>query len=204
MTNCSEKKTTGKNTCRISVLTLLIASVLTINPAYAGKPDWAGQQDGARGGEHPSESGKKDKHGKKDKREPNDDRRGDRGDDRYDDRRDDKRHSRSSPQISINAYFNDRERDYARSYYREEFSRGNCPPGLAKKHNGCLPPGQAKKWHRGQPLGRDVVYYSVPNEVLIRLRPPPAHHEYVRVASDILLIAVGTGMVVDAIEDLER
>jgi len=25
----------------------------------------------------------------------------------------------------------------------------NCPPGLAKKHNGCLPPGQARKLHRG-------------------------------------------------------
>ncbi|KZY43055.1 hypothetical protein A3731_01070 [Roseovarius sp. HI0049] len=23
-----------------------------------------------------------------------------------------------------------------------------CPPGLAKKHNGCLPPGQAKKIYR--------------------------------------------------------
>ena len=22
-----------------------------------------------------------------------------------------------------------------------------CPPGLAKKHNGCLPPGQAKKYY---------------------------------------------------------
>ena len=22
---------------------------------------------------------------------------------------------------------------------------GGCPPGLAKKHNGCMPPGQAKK-----------------------------------------------------------
>jgi hypothetical protein len=26
-----------------------------------------------------------------------------------------------------------------------------CPPGLAKKHNGCMPPGQAKKlFHTGQ------------------------------------------------------
>ena len=24
------------------------------------------------------------------------------------------------------------------------YERGNCPPGLAKKHNGCLPPGHAK------------------------------------------------------------
>jgi hypothetical protein len=28
---------------------------------------------------------------------------------------------------------------------------GNCPPGLAKKRNGCMPPGQARKygWSRG-------------------------------------------------------
>lgn len=32
--------------------------------------------------------------------------------------------------------------------YRDE-GRG-CPPGLAKKHNGCLPPGQAKKLYRGE------------------------------------------------------
>jgi len=25
---------------------------------------------------------------------------------------------------------------------------GGCPPGLAKKHNGCMPPGQAKKLYR--------------------------------------------------------
>ena len=33
---------------------------------------------------------------------------------------------------------------------------GGCPPGLAKKHNGCMPPGQARKLYRvGQrfPLG---------------------------------------------------
>lgn len=26
---------------------------------------------------------------------------------------------------------------------------GGCPPGLAKKENGCMPPGQAKKLLRG-------------------------------------------------------
>ncbi|MEO7826936.1 MAG: hypothetical protein ABIR60_07325 [Allosphingosinicella sp.] len=31
-----------------------------------------------------------------------------------------------------------------------------CPPGLAKKHNGCLPPGQAKKlFARGERIDRD-------------------------------------------------
>src|SRR6476620_3679120 len=47
----------------------------------------------------------------------------------------------------------DHDRSMVSSYYRDEFSRGNCPPGLAKKDNGCLPPGQAKKaWIVGQPL----------------------------------------------------
>ena len=30
------------------------------------------------------------------------------------------------------------------------YGAGGCPPGLAKKHNGCMPPGQAKKLYRGQ------------------------------------------------------
>ena len=29
--------------------------------------------------------------------------------------------------------------------YGNGYGYGGCPPGLAKKNNGCLPPGQAKK-----------------------------------------------------------
>ena len=29
--------------------------------------------------------------------------------------------------------------------YSYGYAQANCPPGLAKKNNGCLPPGQAKK-----------------------------------------------------------
>ena len=71
-----------------------------------------------------------------------------------------------------------------------------------KKNNGCLPPGQAKKYAIGQPLPRDIVYYPVPAAVVVQLGAPPAGHKYVRVATDILLIAIGTSMVVDAIQDL--
>ena len=67
-----------------------------------------------------------------------------------------------------------------------------------------MPPGQAKKWHRGKPLPASVVYYEVPPALVVRIGAPPAGHRYVRVAADILLIAVGTGMVVDAIQDLGR
>jgi Ni/Co efflux regulator RcnB len=101
-------------------------------------------------------------------------------------------------------YFNTQHRVVIREYYDEQFRAGRCPPGLAKKHNGCMPPGQAKKWRVGQRLPRDVVYYDLPPAVVIRLGPPPSGHRYVRVATDILLIAIGTAMVVDAIDDLSR
>ena len=81
---------------------------------------------------------------------------------------------------------------------------GFCPPGLAKKGSGCQPPGQAKLWRKGERLPQGVVYYDVPRSVVVTLGVPPPGYKYVRVASDILLIAIGTSMVIDAMEDLVR
>jgi Ni/Co efflux regulator RcnB len=67
-----------------------------------------------------------------------------------------------------------------------------------------MPPGQAKKWAVGRPLPRDVVYYDLPPAVVVEIGVPPPGHRYVRVATDILMIAIGTGLVVDAIQDLGR
>ena len=78
----------------------------------------------------------------------------------------------------------------------------SCPPGLAKKNNGCMPPGQAKKWQVGQPLPRDVVFHPVPSQLVVTLPPVPVGHRYVQVAGDILLIAIGSKMVVDGINGL--
>lgn len=104
--------------------------------------------------------------------------------------------------IQIGGYFSEPQRQATRAYYGPRVRSGKCPPGLAKKQNGCMPPGQARKWHRGQSLPPSVVYYSVPSAVQVQLGLPPSGHKFVRVATDILLIAVGTGMVIDAIEDL--
>ncbi len=109
-------------------------------------------------------------------------------------------HSHSGPQVNV--FLNDRQRSIIRDFYRGEFKRGHCPPGLAKKNNGCMPPGQAKKWARGKRLPGDVHYHDLPRDLLDRLGRAPEGHKYVRVAADILLLAVGTSMVVDAVEDL--
>lgn len=101
--------------------------------------------------------------------------------------------------------FTDQHRRIIADYYGGQTQPGRkCPPGLAKKNNGCMPPGQAKKWGMGRPLPGDLRYYELPRDLLMRLPPAPAGHRYVRVAADILLIAVGSSMVLDAMEDLVR
>lgn len=121
------------------------------------------------------------------------------------DKHDHDRHEHDRREARVGHYFDDHDRQAVRVYYVEQGRAGHCPPGLAKKHNGCLPPGQAKKVYMvGQPLPASIVYYPVPQPVLVQLPPPPPQHRYVRVAGDILLIAVGTSMVVDAINDLAR
>jgi Ni/Co efflux regulator RcnB len=106
--------------------------------------------------------------------------------------------------VRVSVQFETRQQTVVREYYGQEFRDGHCPPGLAKKKNGCMPPGQAKKWRRGAPLPRDVVFYDLPPKLVIDIGFPPAGYRYVRVANDVLLIAVGTGMVIDAIEDLGK
>ncbi len=111
---------------------------------------------------------------------------------------------RNAPQSGGMHHFDDHQRTIIRDYYADSFQSGRCPPGLAKKHNGCQPPGQAKKWQLGHRLPSTVVYYDLPPRIITELGTPPAGYKYVRVASDILMIAVGTGMVMDAIQDLNH
>jgi Ni/Co efflux regulator RcnB len=103
-------------------------------------------------------------------------------------------------EVREGAYFRDEHRQAARRYYVENYSEGKakkCPPGLAKKHNGCMPPGQARKWAVGQPLPRDVVEYEVPRPVLVQLPPAPVGYRYERVGGDIVLVRVNGRVVVD-------
>lgn len=162
-------------------LALVIAGMLAAGPVMAEKPSWVNE-------------GKGDKKEHKDKREKKQDER----------RNDRSGHDREPSSVRSNKYFQDRHRELIRDYYQEQYRSGRCPPGLAKKHNGCMPPGQAKKWSVGHRLPREVIFYDVPDALIVRIGRPPAGHRYARVASDILLIAIGTGMVIDAIEDLGR
>lgn len=185
-TNATEM--TGTTVAKLRWGRLLCATVVLMVcvSAGAGKPEWAGQGNGNGNG--------------KNKHQQQDDDQG------Y--WQDARQVAAPAPGVNVDirvgGYFDSRQRTQVQDYYRQESRSGHCPPGLAKKNNGCMPPGQAKKWATGHALPRDVVYTSVDPRILVRLGPPPAGHRFVQVAADILLIAVGTGMVIDAMEDLGR
>ncbi|MGP1679852.1 MAG: RcnB family protein [Burkholderiales bacterium] len=162
-------------------LALVLGAVLAAGPVLAEKPSWAGAGKGGK------------------------DERMDRRAEQRGERRDGEAKShRDGPAAAQRGHFEERHREIVRTYYTEQFRGGRCPPGLRKKHNGCLPPGQAKKWQLGRALPRDVIFYEVPQPLVLQIGAPPRGYRYVRVATDVLLIAIGTGMVVDAIQDLGR
>ncbi|HET6492460.1 MAG TPA: hypothetical protein VFG44_05760, partial [Burkholderiales bacterium] len=129
--------------CTGYALALAVVGTLASGPVLADKPAWAG------GG---------DKHENKGKGQ-----RGKGGG------HDDDRHARRDGDHR----FTDHHRVVIREYYGREFHGGHCPPGLAKKHNGCMPPGQARKWAVGRPLPRDVVFYDLPPALVVQIGVPP-------------------------------
>ena len=116
-----------------------------------------------------------------------------------------KKQKEKSQETQVTVVFVDTQREAARSYFVERHGRGNCPPGLAKKNNGCLPPGQAKKRYVvGQPLPRGIVLGELPVDLSGRLGPAPAGYRYGILDGDLVKLALGTLLVVDAIDGFVR
>lgn len=165
----------------LRTVTLVIAAFMATAPALAEKDN----DHRGRGNDKKEQKYKADKHDKKQAKHE----------------KDDKRFERDN--IKVGAYFNDDHRRAARTYYVQQYPQGQkCPPGLARKNNGCMPPGQAKKYWVGQPLARTVYWYPVPQPVVQVLPVVPAGYRYVRVGNDILLLSPQSSIVVDVIAGL--
>lgn len=163
------------------VATLLMVA-LPAMPALAGKPDKGNQGNGNSKGQGQGNANK----GKS--------KQGGGGGESWVSEHDDHDHS---PRFTSN------DRDDWRDYWNDQYQHGNCPPGLAKKHNGCMPPGQAKKRYQvGYPLPPHIVLVPVPVVLLPRLAPCPPGYRYGMIDGDLVQLAVGTLLVVDAIEGL--
>lgn len=114
-----------------------------------------------------------------------------------------KAEKRERKEIERGTYFNDQQRTYVREYYTINYGPGKkCPPGLAKKGNGCLPPGQVRTWVVGQQIPRNVTVYSVPQPVILQLPPAPYGYRYSRIGGDIVLVQQQNNLIVDIIQGL--
>ena len=181
-----KKNTTQPLVSLAMAMTIAIAVVLAGSfyaaPATAGKPPWAGKDAEKHAKSHKTH-GKEKAHKKgKEKSKKN----------------------KKSKHGKHGKHFNDKHENVVRHYYQDKSRNGKgCPPGLAKKNNGCMPPGQAKKqWTIGEPLPHEVEHHNLPRDLLSRLPIPPTGKRYVRIASDILLVEGGTDVVIDAIVDI--
>lgn len=114
-----------------------------------------------------------------------------------------KAEKRQRKEIERGNYFNDQQRTLVREYYVNTYSNGKkCPPGLAKKDNGCIPPGHARSWAVGQPVPRGVTIYTVPQPVIVQLPPAPYGYRYARIGADIVLVQQQNNLIVDIIQGL--
>jgi Ni/Co efflux regulator RcnB len=162
------------------IVTLAIATLLVAGPALAkgnGDNDHHGNGNGKHAQKHEQQKG------------------GSKGQE--------KAAKRERKEIQPGTYFNDQQRSAAREYYVQNYSNGKkCPPGLAKKNNGCMPPGQARNWTVGQPIPRGVTTYAVPQRVIAQLPPAPYGYRYTRIDGDIVLVQQQNNLIVDIIQGL--
>ena len=159
------------------LVALAIASLLMAGPAFAKDK---GDDHGNGGGKHGN------KHSQKNE-----------------DKAEKKAEKREREEIKQGAYFNDQQRAYARQYYATTYKDGKrCPPGLAKKNNGCMPPGQVPDLVIGQPRPTNVKVYQVAQPVIRQLPPAPVGYRYERIGGDIVLVQQQNNIVVDVIKGL--
>lgn len=109
-----------------------------------------------------------------------------------------------NPAADHRGRFEDRQRVVVRDYFSSQARAGKCPPGLAKKGNGCNPPGQVRHWQLGQALPSNAMWYELENDLVRQLGQPPVGYRYAGVDNNILLLELGTQVVVDVIQALSE
>ena len=168
------------------IVALAITSLFVAGPAFA-----KGNDDG----EHGKGRGQSQKHMEKEMKHEEKEQR-------QFEKRDEKR---EVAVIQPGTHFNDQNRTYVRQYYTDNYGNGKrCPPGLAKKNNGCMPPGQVSNWAVGQPVPRGVTVYPVPQPVIRQLPPAPIGYRYAQLGGDVVLVQQQNNLIVDIIQGMIR
>jgi hypothetical protein len=107
------------------------------------------------------------------------------------------KHGKSKAKVSLR----ESDRVVLRKYISSHHEQW-CPPGLAKKHNGCMPPGQLK-YRVGARLPTDIRYEILPRSVIRTLAPLPPDNIYIRTGRDVYVMDKTTRVILDAVTLLE-
>ena len=96
------------------------------------------------------------------------------------------------------------DRDGHDRVVREYVTRGNLPPGLAKRRT--LPPGLAEQLRENGelPPGLQTYFTPIPQEVDVRFPALPAHYHRYFAGNDFVVVDTRTNRVVLLIRDLLR
>ena len=173
------------NTLTYRIAALAIVSFFVAGPAFA------------KGGNDDEHENGKGKHAQK--HEDKAEKRAEKEQEKYEK----KAGKREVVVIQHGGYFNDQQRTYVRQYYTQNYGNGKrCPPGLAKKGNGCNPPGLVRNWVVGQPVPRGVTVYAVPQPVIRQLPQAPYGYRYVLIGGDVVLVQQQNNLIVDIIQVL--
>ena len=91
----------------------------------------------------------------------------------------------------VRVVFSPGEREVVLAWIGEAHGRGHCPPGLAKK-----------RYAVGRRLAGGIVIAPLAPALELRIGAPPAGFRYGIIDGDVVKLAVGTLLVVDAIDGL--
>ena len=110
-----------------------------------------------------------------------------------------KKDKEKSHETQVTVVFSDTQRESARSYFVKEHGQGNCPPGLAKKHNGPARPRGAgeEALRRGPPTAAGSCCRAAPRGAASENRTRSSGYRYGILDEDSVKLAVGTLLVVD-------
>jgi len=92
-----------------------------------------------------------------------------------------------------------RDRGVIQSYYRSQAKSGHCPPGLAKKQDGCQPPGEARRnASAARPPSTNMSIQPLPRTLLERLTLAPNGYAYGYSNGSVVLYSTGSRIVADS------
>jgi len=112
------------------------------------------------------------------------------------------------PWVSVNVRIGDPERQVIRTYVESQNPKSKkaktLPPGLAKKvaRGGSLPPGWQKKCVRGEIMPPEVYRqcHPLPQEVVVKLPPPPPGTILVAVHGKIVRLIKASHEILDVFD----